>query len=185
MFDKERFIEDCRAALAERTPQDAIRELVERAVRKPAGIVRALGAPTRSGVEKVHHAPDLTILNLSWGPLMNVRPHDHRMWAIIGIYGGCEQNTFFRRNGQGLDRHGTRELGSGEAVRLGPDAIHAVKNPLDSITSAIHVYLGDFFAIQRSEWHPDTLVEASYDMKHTMQEFEEANQRLRARLSGA
>ena len=136
MFEKERFIEDCRAALAERTPQDAIRELVERAVREPAGIVRALGAPTRSGVEKVYHAPDLTILNLSWGPLMNVRPHDHRMWAIIGIYGGCEQNTFFRRNGQGLDRHGTRELSSGDAVRLGPDAIHAVKNPLDSITSA-------------------------------------------------
>ena len=180
MFEKERFIEDCRAALAERTPQDAIRELVERAVREPAGIVRALGAPTRSGVETVYHASDLTILNLSWGPLMTVRPHDHRMWAIIGIYGGCEQNTFFRRNGQGLDRHGTRELSTGEAVRLGPDAIHAVKNPLDSITSAIHVYLGDFFAMQRSEWHPETLVEAPYDMKHTMHEFEEANERLRA-----
>jgi hypothetical protein len=35
MFEKERFIEDCRAALGERTPQ-AIRELVERAVREPA-----------------------------------------------------------------------------------------------------------------------------------------------------
>ena len=66
MFEKERFIEDCRAALAERTPQDAIRELVERAVREPGHIVRALGTPTRSGVEKVYHAPDLTILNLSW-----------------------------------------------------------------------------------------------------------------------
>ena len=178
MFDKDRFIEDCRAALAERTPQDAIRELVERAVREPAGIVRALGAPTRSGVETVYHAPDLTILNLSWGPLMKVRPHEHRMWAIIGIYGGCEQNTFFRRNGQGLDQHGTRELSAGDAVRLGPDAIHAVVNPLDSITSAIHVYLGDFFAMARSEWHPETLVEGPYDMANTMREFEEGNRRL-------
>ena len=179
MFEKERFIEDCRAALGDGTPQDSIRELVERAVREPAGIIRALGAPARSGVETLYHAPDLTILNLSWGPLMKVRPHEHRMWAIIGIYGGCEQNTFFRRNGQRVDRHGTRELKPGDAVRLGPDAIHAVVNPLDSITSAIHVYLGDFFAVQRSEWHPETLIEAPYDMKHTMEEFEEANRRLR------
>ena len=179
MFDKERFIEECRAALAERNPQDALRELVEKAVREPASIVRALGMPTRSGVETLHHANDLTILNLSWGPRMKIRPHDHRMWAVIGIYGGCEQNTFFRRNAQGLDRHGTRELSTGDTVRLGPEAIHAVVNPLDTITSAIHVYLGDFFAMQRSEWHPETLVEAPYDMKHTMREFEEANSRLR------
>ena len=181
MFEKERFIEDCRAALAENTPQDAIRELVARAVREPAGIVRAFGAPKRSALEKVYHAPDLTILNLSWGPLMTVRPHDHRMWAIIGIYGGCEQNTFLRRNAaQTLDRHGTRELKTGDVARLGPEAIHAVTNPLDSFTSAIHVYLGDFFAMERSEWHPETLVEAPYDMKNTMEEFEAANRRLRA-----
>jgi hypothetical protein len=39
--------------------------------------------------------------------------------------------------------------------------------------------------MRRSEWDPTTLVEAPYDMKHTMQEFEEANQRLRAVSSGA
>ena len=179
MFGKERFIEDCRAALAERTPQDAIRELVERAVREPAGIIRAFGAPTRSGVEKVYHAPDLTIINLAWGPLMRVRPHDHRMWAIIGIYGGCEQNTFFRRNAaMTLDQHSARELKTGDTARLGPDTIHAVVNSLDAITSAIHVYLGDFFATERSEWHPETLVEGPYDMANTMREFEEGNRRL-------
>src|SRR5262245_41176602 len=49
MFEKERFIEDCRAALKEKDVQGAIRELVERTVREPAAIVRGLGEPTRSG----------------------------------------------------------------------------------------------------------------------------------------
>ena len=180
MFEKERFIEDCRAALAEHTPQDAIRELVERAVREPAGIIRALGAPTRSGVEKLYHAPDLTILNLSWGPLMKVRPHDHRMWAIIGIYGGCEQNTFFRRADNGLTQASTRELGTKDVAALGASVIHAVTNPLDQLTCAIHVYGGDFFATERSEWDPQTHAERPYDVANTMKAFEDANERLAA-----
>src|SRR5437762_5566206 len=115
MFEAERFIADCRIALTESDVQAAIRELVERAVREPAGIIKALGEPTRSGVETVYRSSDLTILNLAWGPQMKIRPHDHRMWAVIGIYGGCEQNTFFRRNEHGLTQHGTRELNAKDA----------------------------------------------------------------------
>jgi hypothetical protein len=44
MFQKERFIEECRAALKERDTHAAIRELVATAVSEPAHIVRALGA---------------------------------------------------------------------------------------------------------------------------------------------
>jgi len=183
MFEKERFIEECRAALKESSAQEAVRELVERAVREPSGIVRALGEPLRSGVETIYRASDLTILNLCWGPRMDIRPHDHRMWAVIGIYGGCEQNTFFRRGEQGLTRHGTRELKEKDVTRLGAEAIHAVHNPLDQITAAIHVYGGDFFATPRSEWDPSTLKEQAYDVEHTMRVFEEANQRIRAAAS--
>src|SRR5262245_40469984 len=107
MFDKERFIEECRAALAQRNAQDAIRELVAKAVSEPAHILRALGEPQLAGVDMLYRAPDLTILNLRWGPGMVFKPHDHRMWAVIGIYGGCEQNFFFRRGERGLQRHGT------------------------------------------------------------------------------
>lgn len=64
MFDKERFIEDCRAALKDVNAQAAIRELVARAVSEPAQVVRALGEPQRSGVETIYRAQDLTILNL-------------------------------------------------------------------------------------------------------------------------
>ena len=33
---------------------------------------------------------DLTILNVVWTPGMAVYPQDHRMWAVIGLYGGRE-----------------------------------------------------------------------------------------------
>lgn len=180
MFDKDRFIEDCRAALKEKNAQAAIRELVARAVTDPAQVLRALGEPERSGVNTLYRAEDLTILNLCWGPRMVFKPHDHRMWAVIGIYGGREENTFFRRSGNGLTRHGTKELHAKNTVPLGESIIHAVTNPLDQITAAIHVYGGDFFATPRSEWDPKTLVEQPYSVEDTMRAFEEANQRLSA-----
>jgi hypothetical protein len=32
-----------------------------------------------------------------------------------------------------------------------------VTNPIPRLTGAIHVYAGDFFAAERSEWDPETL----------------------------
>jgi predicted metal-dependent enzyme (double-stranded beta helix superfamily) len=178
MFDKERFIDDCRRAIKGGDAQAAIHELVARAVSEPSQLMRALGEPSRSGVETLYRGEDVTILNLSWGPQMYIRPHDHGMWAVIGIYGGLERNAFFRRSEQGLTRHGTKELEGGHTIALGAPIIHAVTNPLDSITSAIHVYGGDFFATPRSEWDPQTHVERAYEMEHTLKAFEDANARL-------
>ena len=179
MFQKDRFVEECRAALKERHAQAAIRELVEKAVSEPAQVVRALGEPKLAGVEKIYRADDLTILNLCWGPRMVFKPHDHHMWAVIGIYGGREQNIFYRRSENGLTLHGTKEMGTRDTIPLGAAIIHAVTNPLDQITGAIHVYGGDFFATPRSEWDPRTFEEHPYDMEHTLRSFEESNARLR------
>ena len=98
MFEEEQIIADCRAALDETDAQAAIDEIVKKAVSAPAEIMRALGQPQLAGVETVYRAPDRTILNLHWGPRMDLFPHDHRMWAVIGIYGGREDNTFYRRS---------------------------------------------------------------------------------------
>src|SRR5687767_6602731 len=179
MFDKERFIEECRAAAGRKDAQAAIRELVARAVSDPKAVLRTLGEPKRAGVNTLYRADDLTILNLCWGPRMVFKPHDHRMWAVIGIYGGCEQNTFFRRDENGLTRHGIKQLGARDTIPLGSTIIHAVTNPLDQITGAIHVYGGDFFATPRSEWHPETFEEQPYDTAATLRAFEESNTRLR------
>jgi len=180
MFDKDRFIEECRAALKESNAHAAIRELVARAVSDPAQVICALGEPKLSGVNTIYKTDDLTILNLCWGPRMVFKPHDHRMWAVIGIYGGREQNIFYRRAAKGLTQHGTKELNTKDVVPLGKSIIHAVTNPLDQITAAIHVYGGDFFATPRSEWNPRTFEEAPYDVEATMRAFEEANKPLGA-----
>ena len=179
MFQKERFIEECRAALKETNAQAAIRELVARAVSEPAPIIRELGEPKLAGVDMLYRADDLTILNLRWGPRMVFKPHDHRIWAVIGIYGGREDNTFFRRaDGGGLRRHGVKELNEKDTIPLGAAIIHAVTNPLDRITGGIHVYGGDFFATPRSEWDPKTLKEQPYDVADTIRAFEASNARL-------
>ena len=47
------------------------------------------------------------------------------------------------------------------------------------MTGAIHVYGGDFFAAERSEWDPETLKEGRYDVEKNLL-FEEANALYRA-----
>jgi hypothetical protein len=46
-----------------------------------------------------------------------------------------------------------------------------VINPIPRITGAIHVYFGDFFAAERSEWDPESLREMPYDMQKVMRMF--------------
>ena len=88
MFETDQLIADCRAALREPSPQLAIKEIVERAVAQPGDVERALGTPKRAEMVTLYRSPDLTVLNLIWGPCMSLYPHDHRMWAVIGLYGG-------------------------------------------------------------------------------------------------
>lgn len=184
MFDKERFIEACRIALRERNPQSYVQELVREAVHAPGEIESALGTPTSAGITTIHRSDELTILNVVWAPLMNIYPHDHRTWAVIGIYGGQEDNTFYRRRkDQGLEMVNGRSLAQEDALSLGPDVIHAVTNPKRAFTGALHVYGGDFFAIERSEWESPAAPEQPYSVDHAMATFAEANERAKELLA--
>ena len=180
MFETEGFIEECRAALKKPDAHSTVKELVARAVAEPSQVLRALGEPKLAGIETIYRADDLTILKIAWGPHMKLFPHDHRMWAVIGICGGREDNAFYRRGEQGLTQHGTKELNTKDAIPLGENVIHAVTNPLEKITAAIHVYGGDFFTTPRSEWDPQTFEERPFDVDHLMEVFEESNEQLRA-----
>ena len=53
-------------------------------------------------------------------------------------------------------------------------------NPIRRLTGAIHVYGGDFFHAERSEWDPETLLEERYNIEKNMRLFEEANAALRS-----
>ncbi len=97
MFDSDQFVADCRAARAEDESHKAMREVVARAVSDPAAVLAGLGAPEKAGLFTLHSSEELTVLNIVWAPHMTLVPHDHRMWAVIGIYSGREDNIFWRR----------------------------------------------------------------------------------------
>ena len=97
MFDLDRFIVDCEAAVVGRDDHTEAREVLARAVRDPAAVLATLGEPKRAGIEVLHRGFRVTILNLVWGPQMSFMPHNHHMWAVIGLYTGREDNIFWRR----------------------------------------------------------------------------------------
>jgi predicted metal-dependent enzyme (double-stranded beta helix superfamily) len=160
----------------------AVREVVARAVSDPAAVLAGLGEPTRAAVDGLYRSDTLTILNVVWGPHMTIMPHNHLMWAVIGVYTGREDNIFWRRlpefEHRGIEAAAAKSLGVRNTEPLGHDIIHSVTNPLPRLTGAIHVYGGDFYAMTRSEWDPETLTERPYDREKNMRLFEAANARL-------
>jgi predicted metal-dependent enzyme (double-stranded beta helix superfamily) len=113
---------------------------------------------------------------------MSVPPHDHDMWAVIGVYGGREDNIFWRRiddeNGSVVEAAGAKSLGPGDAEPLGRDIVHSVLNPTERLTAAIHVYGGDFFGVDRNEWDPETHRQRAYDIENIRRRFEDSNRLL-------
>ena len=182
MFELEQFVSDCRAALRQDRPQQAVQEVVRRAVSTPGDVLKAIGEPQRAEMQTLYRSDDLTILNVIWAPWMNLLPHNHRMWAVIGIYTGREDNIFWRRlagSERKVEAAGAKSLSEKDVVPLGQDIIHSVTNPLPRLTGALHVYGGDFFAPGRSEWDAETLVEQACDPERIRERFEEANARLK------
>ena len=180
MFDIERFIEDCIGARAEDESHKAVREVIAEAVSDPAAVIAALGEPEEAGFQALHHSDSLTILNFSWAPLMTLMPHNHNMWAVIGLYSGREDNIFWRQIGNQVEAAGAKSLMPRTASALGPEIVHSVTNPIEKLTSALHVYGGDFFAPGRSEWDPETLEERPFDIEKSRRIFRQANARFAA-----
>jgi predicted metal-dependent enzyme (double-stranded beta helix superfamily) len=186
MFDVDGLIADCRAAIGETEPRLAVRDVLRRTVVNGTEIGDAL-QPTEGGITLLHNAPDLTVIHVVWAPGMQLYPHDHRMWAVIGVYAGREDNAFFRRTGpteKTIVESGGKQLDAGDVVVLGDDTIHAVANPIDKLTAAIHVYGGDFVRQPRSAWGPGPREERPYDPEETNRQFAAANEAWRERVTG-
>jgi predicted metal-dependent enzyme (double-stranded beta helix superfamily) len=181
MFDLDTFIDDCQTAVADPDPRGAMRDLLSRTVTAASGVADVL-ARDEGGINVLYSAPDLTVLNVIWAPQMAIYPHDHRMWAAIGMYTGAEDNTLYRRGTERIQAAGHRLLEAGDVFGLGPEAIHAVRNPRDRFTGAIHVYGGDFVNAARSQWDPDSLTERPYDIDEVRRRFAAANDEWRAQL---
>lgn len=175
MFDRDQFIADCHAALDGARASRNVREVVARAVSNPAAVIKGLGDPRPGGIVPIHRSAELTIINVFWPPNMVIMPHDHSMWAVIGVYDGREDNMLWRRlpdEAEGkIEAAGAIALSTKDVQVFGPDVIHSVVNPIQRVTGAIHVYGGDFFAAQRSEWDPESLCEKPYDVEKALRLF--------------
>lgn len=174
----ERFVEDCVAANQETGAQAAVMEVLARAVSAPGAVIAALGEPKKAGLNVLLSSSSLTIFAATWTPQMNLMPHNHLMWANIGIYTGREDNIFWKRSADGINAYGADALFVKDTAALPEDAVHSVTNPLLQFTGGIHIYGGDFFDTTRSQWNPETLEEEPSDGAVIRGIFQRENERL-------
>ncbi len=173
-FDLDDFLTSCVDAVGEADRVGAVRSVLDRAASQRSSVTDVLGSPTVGSITTLHHAPDLTVLNVVWTPGMVIEPHDHEMLASIVVYDGGEDNAFFRRRPDGtIEPAGGRHLSGGDVAVLGPEIVHRVRADNDRYTGAIHVYAGDFFTRNRSTWD-ETTGEATVDQRPVAQLFDEA-----------
>lgn len=178
LVDMQKFIEDCIAANKESNPQEAVKEVLARGVSNPSAMLKAIGAPTEAGLKVFLRSKELTIFAASWTPQMNLMPHNHLMWANIGIYTGREDNIIWKRSENKLEADDVRCLFAGDVATLATNAIHSVTNPLQRFTGGLHIYGGDFFATERSQWDPETLKEEPSNGEVIRNIFKKANEQL-------
>jgi predicted metal-dependent enzyme (double-stranded beta helix superfamily) len=178
-FDVDSFVEECRRGNAEPAAdkQSAIREVLRRALSEPRSVLAAVGEPQKGGIQTLYRSADLTILNIVWAPLMQLLPHEHKMWSVIGIYSGREDNIFWERQQQRIAATRAAALAAGDVVALPLDVVHSVTNPIEQLTGAIHIYGGDFFATPRSEWDPGSLAERAWSIERATELFAQSNER--------
>jgi predicted metal-dependent enzyme (double-stranded beta helix superfamily) len=176
-MDRDELVAQCIEANADAEPRHAIRAVLEKAI-SDRELTDALG-DADAGLGLLHNTDTLTVINVLWPPRLSLFPHNHRMWAMIGIYGGREDNRFYRRDGNTLVESGGKSLDAGDVLLLGDDVIHSVDNPGRSYTGAIHIYGGDFVHQPRSQWNAETLIEEPFDMAAVQEQFAAAERAFR------
>jgi predicted metal-dependent enzyme (double-stranded beta helix superfamily) len=114
----------------------------------------------------LHDEPGLTIVHVAVTAGFASPPHDHRTWAVIGVYDGQEDNTFYRLvdNTRSIEQAGGRSLQERDVLMLGQNGIHKIANPRGETLVALHVYGKNIFKIERSAWDPVTGIERPFDM---------------------
>ncbi len=164
-FELDRFISRCKDAVVKPRPAEAVLALMREAMSDVAGVREALQSILGDSLSNapLFRSSELLILNTVLVPGVVTPPHDHATWAVIGVYGGREDNTFYRKSTTGPEEIARKELRGGGSILLDPGVIHAVANPLQVPTFAIHVYGADLLTARRRMWHPHTLEAGDYD----------------------
>jgi predicted metal-dependent enzyme (double-stranded beta helix superfamily) len=169
MFDLEQFVGQCQSALEDPNPAKRIEALVTEAISDPDAVRKAFEeaqhAERQGPITFAWRDASLTVADVTTPPGLKSPAHNHKMWAVIGVYDGQEHNRFYRYEDGGLIEKGERLLTEGDVAVLGKEAVHAISNPLSTSSGAIHVYGGDLVERpERSLWNPHTKAREDYDI---------------------
>lgn len=169
MLNLDTFVADCCSAVENDPTHLGLHEVVKRAFSDPKAVLAAVGEPkAANSIMPIYRSKTFSIINVVWKPGMTIMPHNHEMWAVIGVYSGREDNILWRRikgdpDGR-IEAAGARSLGTGDVSPFGKDIIHSVTNPLGKPTGGLHFYGGDLLEVERREWEPEHLSEHAYDL---------------------
>lgn len=149
-------VEACRRAATEADPVAAVGEVIESTVRRHGSTIDdVLGRTPSVEPNTLFCSRELTVQRIAWPGGSASPPHEHRMWAVVGVYAGREVNTVFDREGGRIAPSRTVAVEAGRVFSLPATAVHAVHNPERRWTAGLHVYGGDIVNVARSSWLPD------------------------------
>lgn len=170
MLDETAFVQACRAALRDENPARIVQELLSQALANLPSVANVLSAKDSPMVEFLYRSEHLTVANMRTVPGSVSPIHNHRMWAVIGMYAGQEDNHLYQRETDGkLRKMALKSLRPGDIFNMGPELIHAIGNPLQELNGALHVYGGDLQEHPgRSLWDPQTGQELPYDFQRLL-----------------
>jgi predicted metal-dependent enzyme (double-stranded beta helix superfamily) len=114
--------------------------LIQEAVRRAVAEKPLAEEPEKAKV--LHDELGLFLAHVAVRAGLQSSPHDHRTWAVIGVYHGQEDNTFYHKvhSGETIEPAGGRSLRDRDVLTLGPQGIHSIANPREEMLVALHVY---------------------------------------------
>jgi len=151
-FDLDAFVGQLREAAGQDDAAKRVRDLMTDAFRDPEAVKKAMSG--FSGEDEILFEDDsVSIWYCGFDPARHVPPHDHQTTATIGVYQGEEKNHFYRVEDGQLRHKTTKQIGPGDVIAMGPEAIHSVESANGEFSYAIHVYLAPLMSIERSLFH--------------------------------
>lgn len=153
MMRIQELVERCRDAVTAQDPVATVMAELD-AFLHQRNLEQQLGTAQRSTYEALYRGSDLLVLHGVVPPTPKpVDPHDHRMWAVIGVYHGQEDNQLYARTDDAaLEPIERFSVSAGEIRSLDSSTIHSVQAAGGQYLGAVHVYGGDLFGTPRSAW---------------------------------
>lgn len=112
----------------------------------------------------LHVSDDLTIYSIKLTPGILYAPHSHGMPVVIGFYEGCETSLIFEENpGEELRQTDRIDFNAPCVGHLESDVIHCITNYGETVSRAIHYYLGDLVNGERDLWNPASKERMPFD----------------------